>query len=101
MLVPDSSPRGCWRSLYKPPEKRTADLQWRVVLRAWATNIHVAHIGSTMATTCPLCDKEEMLDRLFLRCDRLGAMFQHTGCVDKGNEAKHEQRTCSSLGQNT
>ncbi|KAG1936194.1 hypothetical protein F2P79_018859 [Pimephales promelas] len=27
-----SSPKGCWRALYKPPiEKRSGDLQWRVV----------------------------------------------------------------------
>ncbi len=28
----DSSPKGCWRTLYKCPiDKRTGDLQWRIV----------------------------------------------------------------------
>ena len=35
-----SSPRGCWRSMYKPPgDKRTGDLQWRIVHGAIATGI--------------------------------------------------------------
>ena len=40
-----SSPRGCWQSLYKPPvNKRTGDLQWRIVHGAIATNRYlVAH----------------------------------------------------------
>ncbi len=39
VLTPGSSPRGSWRSLYKPPiEKRTAGLQWRVVHGTVATN---------------------------------------------------------------
>ena len=34
-----SSPKGSWRSLYKLPiEKRTGDLQWRIVHGAIATN---------------------------------------------------------------
>ncbi|KAJ3599091.1 hypothetical protein NHX12_033054 [Muraenolepis orangiensis] len=38
-LGPDSSPKGSWRCLYKlPVEKRTADLQWRIVHGAIATN---------------------------------------------------------------
>lgn len=39
VLLLGSSPRGSWRFLYKPPtEKRTADLQWRIVHGAVATN---------------------------------------------------------------
>ncbi|KAJ3595663.1 hypothetical protein NHX12_004966, partial [Muraenolepis orangiensis] len=38
-LGPDSSPKGSWRCLYKlPMEKWTADLQWRIVHGAIATN---------------------------------------------------------------
>ncbi|KAJ3599425.1 hypothetical protein NHX12_033388 [Muraenolepis orangiensis] len=42
-LGPDSSPKGSWRCLYKlPVEKRTADLQWRSVHGAIATNRYSA-----------------------------------------------------------
>ncbi|KAJ3583797.1 hypothetical protein NHX12_015584, partial [Muraenolepis orangiensis] len=38
-LGPDSSPKGSWWCLYKlPVEKRTADIQWRIVHGAIATN---------------------------------------------------------------
>lgn len=76
LLAPGSSPRGSWRSLYKPPaEKRTADLQWRIVHGAVATNRHVARIDPTVATTCPFCGREETIEHLFLGCERLGPMF--------------------------
>ncbi|KAK0155421.1 Transposon TX1 uncharacterized protein [Merluccius polli] len=53
VLAPGSSPRGSWRSLYKPPiEKRCADLQWRVVHGAVATNRHVAHIDHRAGIAC-------------------------------------------------
>ncbi|KAI2644792.1 Polymeric immunoglobulin receptor [Labeo rohita] len=40
-----SSPKGCWRTLYKPPiEKRSGDLQWRIVHGLIATNRYRAHI---------------------------------------------------------
>lgn len=36
-----ASPKGCWRTLYKPPiEKRSGDLQWRTVHGLIATNRH-------------------------------------------------------------
>ncbi len=43
IMEPDFLVRDRWRALYKPPiEKRTADLQWRIIHRAIATNRHVA-----------------------------------------------------------
>lgn len=72
----DSSPRGCWRSLYKTPiEKRTADLQWRIVHWAIATNKHVAHFDSAVTKKCVFCDDEETLDHIFLYCFRLRGLF--------------------------
>ncbi len=66
LFEPDSSPSGCWRSLYKLPiEKRTADLQWRVVHWAVATNRHVAHIDPTVGKECPFCGTDESIDHLF------------------------------------
>lgn len=75
---PESSPKGCWRSLYKPPtEKRTADLQWRVVHWAIATNKHVAHFDPNVVKECVFCNAEETVDHVFLYCVRLRNIF-HT-----------------------
>ncbi|KAI4882254.1 hypothetical protein NFI96_004866, partial [Prochilodus magdalenae] len=76
VLAPGSSPRGSWRSLYKPPiEKRTADLQWRIVHGAVATNRHLAHIDPSVSGDCVFCGGEETTEHLFLRCPRLRDMF--------------------------
>lgn len=73
----DSSPRRCWRSLYKSPiEKRTADLQWRIVHWAIATNKHLAHVDPTVGKECIFCGHEETLKHLFLDCSRLNDLFQ-------------------------
>jgi len=41
LLKPEFLVRDRWRTLYKPPvEKRTADLQWRIIHGAIATNKH-------------------------------------------------------------
>ncbi|KAK3524893.1 hypothetical protein QTP86_011311 [Hemibagrus guttatus] len=46
MLNPDFLVPDRWRTLYKPPvEKRTADLQWRIIHGAVATDGHVAHLN--------------------------------------------------------
>ena len=46
-------PKGCWRSLYKPPiEKRSGDLQWRIVHGAIATNRHKAHLDPSIGEAC-------------------------------------------------
>ena len=76
ILAPGSSPRGSWRAMYKSPvEKRTADLQWRIVHGAVATNRHVAHIDSRASKNCPFCQEDETLEHLWLRCPRLGSLF--------------------------
>ena len=76
VLAPGSSPRGSWRSLYKTPiEKRCADLQWRVVHGAVATNRHVAHIDPSAGSQCEFCQAEESLQHLWLRCPRLAPLF--------------------------
>ena len=76
VLAPGSSPKGSWRSLYKPPiEKRTADLQWRVVHGAVATNRHVAHMDPRVGSRCSFCDCEESLQHLWLQCPRLSGLF--------------------------
>ncbi len=73
MFGPDF--RGSWRSLYKPPiEKRTADLQWRLVHGIIATNRHVAHLNPAVGKECPFCGTEETVDHLFLDCMRLDSI---------------------------
>lgn len=45
-MEPDFLVRDRWRVLYKPPiEKWTADLHWRLIHRAIATNRHVAYLN--------------------------------------------------------
>ncbi len=66
------SPKGCWRTLYKPPiEKRSGDLQWRVVHGIIATNRHRAHIDPQVGEECPFCEVQETVFHLFLNCSRL------------------------------
>jgi len=73
----DSSPRRCWRSFYKSPiEKRTADLQWRIVHSAIATNRYLARVDPTVGKECVFCGQEETLKHLFLDCSRLKGLFQ-------------------------
>ena len=70
------SPRGCWRSLYKAPiDKRTGDLQWRIVHGAMATNRHLAHLDPEVEEGCPFCGEGESLQHLFLLCPRLGGLL--------------------------
>ena len=73
-----SSPRGCWRSLYKPPvNKRTGDLQWRIVHGAIATNRYLVHIDPNTGDGCPFCSQSETVFHLFVQCPRLEALFRH------------------------
>ncbi|KAJ3590378.1 hypothetical protein NHX12_008329 [Muraenolepis orangiensis] len=75
-LGPDSSPKGCWRCLYKlPVEKRTADLRWRIVHGAIATNRYRAHLDLELGEGCIFCSEVETLEHLFIQCPRLSALF--------------------------
>lgn len=72
-----SSPRGCWRSLYKPPvDKRTGDLQWRIVHGAIATNRYLAHLNPDTGEGCPFCSQSETVFHLFSQCSRLAGLFR-------------------------
>ncbi|KAL6484037.1 hypothetical protein MHYP_G00089100 [Metynnis hypsauchen] len=87
LLAPASSPQGSWRSLYKPPfEKRTGDLQWRIVHGAVTTNRHVSHIDPTIGSECPFCGREEAVEHLFLHCVRLTGLLNllKAWCCDLG-----------------
>lgn len=76
LLQPDFLVRDRWRTLYKPPvEKRTADLQWRIIHGAIATDRHVAHLNPAVGGECRFCGIEENLEHLFLKCNRLQGLF--------------------------
>lgn len=76
LLKPDFLVRDRWRALYKPPiEKRTADLQWRLIHGAIATDRHVAHLNPAVSEQCRFCGMVEDLEHLFLRCNRLKGLF--------------------------
>lgn len=76
VLGPGASPKGCWRSLYKPPiEKRSGDLQWRIVHGIIATNRHRAHLDPEVEVGCPFCREQETVYHLFLNCERLQPLF--------------------------
>ncbi len=72
-----SSPRGCWRSLYKAPvDKRKGDLQWRIVHGAIATNRYLVHLNPGTGDSCPFCTYSETLHHLFTQCSRLSGVFR-------------------------
>ena len=77
VIGPGKSPKGCWRVLYKlPVEKRAADLQWRIVHGAIATNRHIAHLDPSQGVGCGFCGQAETIAHLFLQCSRLEGLFR-------------------------
>lgn len=77
LLNPDFLIRDRWRALYKPPvEKRTGDLQWRIIYGAIATDRHVAHLNTAVKGDCRFCGEEEDLEHFFLKCERLKGFFK-------------------------
>ncbi|TWW73519.1 Transposon TX1 uncharacterized 149 kDa protein ORF 2 [Takifugu flavidus] len=52
--------RPCWRVLYKPPlEKRTGDLQWRILHGAVALNALLSKMNNAVSDRCPFCPGRE------------------------------------------
>uniref|UniRef100_A0AAQ4RMD0 Reverse transcriptase domain-containing protein n=1 Tax=Gasterosteus aculeatus aculeatus TaxID=481459 RepID=A0AAQ4RMD0_GASAC len=65
-----------WRILYKPPlKKRTADLQWRILHGAVASNAFISVINPTVLSKCPFCDLRETIYHVFTECKRLTSFF--------------------------
>ena len=51
-----------WRILYKPPlKKRTADLQWRIIQGAVASNAFISVLNPAVPNTCPFCCLRESI----------------------------------------
>ena len=71
-----------WRLLYKPPlNKRSGDLQWRILKGALAVDTFVSKIDSTVSDECPFCKEPETVFHCFLECKRLGTLFETLKCV--------------------
>ncbi len=72
----DDKVKSVWMVLYKPPiEKRTGDIQWRVLHGAVAVNAFVSVINSNISSDCPFCKTRETIVHCFLECSRLCDLF--------------------------
>ena len=75
-LGEDARGRFRWRVFYKPPtQKRTGDLQWRIVHGALATNQFLARLDPEGGGGCPHCGEIETVVHLFSICERLSQVF--------------------------
>ena len=65
-----------WRVLYKPPLKKwTADLQWRILHGAVASNAFISVLNPAVFNTCPFCCLRETVYHVFTECKRLTSFF--------------------------
>ncbi|MPV02346.1 hypothetical protein FVA96_24450 [Escherichia coli] len=58
-----------------PLKKRTADLQWRILHGAVASNAFISVINPTVLSKCPFCDLRETIYHVFTECKRLTSFF--------------------------
>ena len=71
----DSGGRFRWRVFYKPPtQKRTGDLQWRIVHGALATNQFLARLDPGVGEGCFYCGECETVVHLFSTCHRISSV---------------------------
>ena len=65
-----------WRVFYKPPlKKRTADLQWRILHGAVASNAFISVLNPTGLSQCLFCNLRETVYHMFTECKRLTEFF--------------------------
>ena len=65
-----------WRLLYKPPlNKRTGDLQLRILQGALAVDSFIGKINPTVFENCPFCENTETIVHCYLECHRLRALL--------------------------
>ncbi|KAJ4920723.1 hypothetical protein JOQ06_022553, partial [Pogonophryne albipinna] len=56
-----------WRLFYKPPlNKRSGDLQWRILHGALGVNAFVSKINPTVSSECPFCTQRETITHCYL-----------------------------------
>ena len=65
-----------WKLFYKPPlKKRTADLQWRILHGAIASNSFISVLNPVVSSTCPFCNLRETVFHVFTECRRLAQFY--------------------------
>ena len=65
-----------WRVIYKPPlKKQTADLQWRILHGAIASNAFITVLNPAVSNQCPFCGLRETVFHVFTECPRLARFF--------------------------
>ncbi|MBN3308508.1 NHRF3 protein, partial [Amia calva] len=65
-----------WRTLYKPPlQKRSGDLQWRILHSIIAINSFLTIIKPGVTDNCPFCSQRETVFHCFFFCARLRPLF--------------------------
>ncbi len=75
-LAGETGPSPQWRIFYKPPlKKRTADLQWRILHGAIASNAFISVLNPAVFNKCPFCDLRETVFHVFTECKRLAEFF--------------------------
>lgn len=83
-----------WRLLYKHPlNKRSGDLQWRILKGALAVNNFVSKMNPAVLLNCPFCPEFETIFHCYLKCKRLEALFEFLktvflNCGEEWSETK-------------
>ena len=57
--------------LKAPLNKRSGDLQWRILHGALAVSVFVAKNNASVFRKCPFCDRPETVFHCFSECKRL------------------------------
>ncbi|KAI3375790.1 hypothetical protein L3Q82_003739 [Scortum barcoo] len=66
-LSEETGPSPQWKFLYKPPlKKRTADLQWRILHGAIASNAFISVLNPAVSSKCPFCGCHETIFHVFI-----------------------------------
>lgn len=76
-LAVDDCVKPVWRVFYKAPlNKRTADLQWRILHGAVSVNAFISVINPDVSHVCSFCGLTETIFHCFTECKRLENLFE-------------------------
>lgn len=72
----EDSKKPLWCVFYKPLlNKRSGDLQWRILHGAIAANSFVSKVKKGASESCPFCQETETIFHMFLECKHLEPLF--------------------------
>lgn len=75
-LKVEDSKKPLWCVFYKPPlNKRSGDLQWRILHGAIAANSFVSKVKKGASELCPFSQETETIFHMFLECKHLEPLF--------------------------